>query len=348
MRPGYFDLTSPDQLPDIDADEITITLREEGIGETNATGNIWEGAFLVFYWGEKEICRVSAWFEYYTGYLRWGEILKEKYGERLIDFETRYTVDLGGDSSSAFDKVRKFRKSLSGKVNMSDSEFDFITKSGIFDRGDAFYWKAIEFAKERHAGQTRDDWKTPYFEHIVGTIEILQQCGKISDYLFTLAALHDILEDTATTKDEIYTLLRKHPSDDYIRTTRRLYDCDEIEAKRIYDRLNNGDCRDIISSVELLTRKCDQDHAQYLSAIFQNDDMREHYRYNGVAIVKLADRLHNLTTLQLCGSSSKVERYICDTEKFFMPWREKHKDGEILFDRIEKQLTVLKSKHGTT
>jgi len=109
------DLTTPDQLPDISTDEIIITLREEGIGKINTTGDIWEGAFLVFYCGEQELWRVPAWFEYYTGYLKWGEILKEKYGERLIDFEAEYTVDLGGDSSSAFNKVREFRKSLSKK-----------------------------------------------------------------------------------------------------------------------------------------------------------------------------------------------------------------------------------------
>ena len=107
------DLKSPDQLPDIDADEIVISLREEGIGKTNTKDDIWENAFLVFYWGEREIWRVPAWFEYYNSYLSWGEILKEKYGERLVDFETKETVDLGGDSFSAFKKVREFRESLS-------------------------------------------------------------------------------------------------------------------------------------------------------------------------------------------------------------------------------------------
>gem|GEM_PF-3550807 len=107
------DLKSPDQLPDIDADEIVISLREVRIGEATDKDDVWENKLLVFYWGEREIYRVPIWFEYYNSYLRWGEILKEKYGERLVDFEAEETVDLGGDSFSAFKKVREFRDSLS-------------------------------------------------------------------------------------------------------------------------------------------------------------------------------------------------------------------------------------------
>jgi predicted metal-dependent phosphoesterase TrpH len=118
------DLTSPDQLPDINSDEIIITLREEGLGKVNTKGDIWEGAFLVFYWGRQEIWRVPMWFEYYTGYLRWGEILKEKYGGRLIDFEAAHTVDLGGDSLSAFKKVDEFRAALRANSRASKIEKD--------------------------------------------------------------------------------------------------------------------------------------------------------------------------------------------------------------------------------
>jgi len=104
----YPDLSSPEQLPDIASDEIIITLREEG-----ERSDIYKHEFIVLYFGEQEIWRVHNGFEYYTCYLRWGEILKEKYGERLVDFEVaEYTVDLGGDSGSAFDKVDRFRKTL--------------------------------------------------------------------------------------------------------------------------------------------------------------------------------------------------------------------------------------------
>jgi len=110
QRKEYPPLNSPDQLPEIDEDEIIISLREEG-----EKSGIYKHEFIVLYWGKQEIWREHTYFEYYTAYLRMGKILKEKYGERLVDFEAEHTVDLGGDSSFAFDKVDNFRKTLKRK-----------------------------------------------------------------------------------------------------------------------------------------------------------------------------------------------------------------------------------------
>jgi hypothetical protein len=107
-------LKSPDELPDIDADEIIITLREE---EKPHTGII-DDADIVLYWQNKELWREVRLFEYYGRYLELGKILIEKYGKRLIDFETEYPWALGGDYGRAFDEVRKFRKSLSDRCEM--------------------------------------------------------------------------------------------------------------------------------------------------------------------------------------------------------------------------------------
>jgi hypothetical protein len=330
-------LKTPEQLPEIESDEIIITLREE----KKETDKI-DAADIVLYWGDKELWREERLFEYYPRYLELGEILKEKYGSRLVDFETEYTVHLGGDSGTAFDKVIKFRKSLSGKEKMSNAEFELITKSGEFSEKKATYWRALDFAKERHEGQTRNEG-TPYFSHIEGTIEILRQCGKISDYIFTIAALHDVLEDTDTSKEELYAFLRTYPDDEYIRTMRRVCECDKTAATVYYDVLNNGKCRDIIAEVELLT-KSGGSFKEYIDRIFQDDSIkREEYYYNGAKIVKLADRLHNLTTLHLCGKPEKIQRYIRETEEYIMPWRDKNKNCEVLFERIEKRLEELKS-----
>jgi len=329
------------QLPDIDADKIIISLREEGLG----TGkDIYKNAHLVLYYGEREIWKEPLGFEYYTRYLELGKILKEKYNERLIDFEAKYTVNLGGDHFRAFDKVRQFRKSLSGRNEMDDNEFDLITKSGHFDKGTATYWKALEFAEKRHAGQTRDEGSL-YFEHITGVIDILRQYGKVTDYTLTIAALHDILEDTDTTKDEIYDLLRTYPSDEFLRTTGRLYKSHGFTGVEIYDKLNNGGVRDIIAEVELLTHNDGEPFKEYIDRIFQTDNIkREIHRYNGAAIVKLADRLHNLKTLPLCGKPEKIQKKICETEDYIMPWRDKHKNSERLFAEIEARLIELRSR----
>ena len=109
---------TPELLPEIDADEIIISLREEGKGHGK---NHFKNAFIVLYWGEQEIWREHLGFEYYADYLSMGKILKEKYGKRLVDFEAVYTANLGGDHGGAFDKVRAFRKSLSNKGEMDNN-----------------------------------------------------------------------------------------------------------------------------------------------------------------------------------------------------------------------------------
>ena len=99
-------------LPEIDCDDIIISLREEGIGHGK---DYFKNAFKVLYWGEREIWREHMGFEYYTNYLSIGKMLQEKYGNRLVDFEAAYTANLGGDHGGAFDKVRAFRKTLTNK-----------------------------------------------------------------------------------------------------------------------------------------------------------------------------------------------------------------------------------------
>ena len=336
-------LCHPDQLPEIDSDKIIISLREEGKGRGK---DYFTNAVIVLYWGEQEIWRESMGFEYYRHFIDMGKVLKMKYGDRLIDFDAEYTADLGGDYGRAFDEVRTFRKSLSGKDGMSDAEFDFVSQSGNFSKYASTYWKALEFAKERHAGQTRDDGTTPYFEHILGVIDNLRQYGEISDYVFTIAALHDILEDTETTKEELYSLLRTYPSDEYIEVTRRLHKFDQAAAEDYYDLLNNGHCRDVIAEVGLLTRSREVSYKDYADRVFTYDSIsREKYRYgiNGAAQVKLADRLHNLMSLPSCGDPEKFQKYILETEECIMPWRAENKRYEVLFAQIEKQLKELKS-----
>ena len=94
-----------DQLPEIESDEIVISLREEDIG-------IHEDGVIILYWNKNEIWREVRTYEYYNRYIELGHILKEKYGNKLIDFEVKFTLFLGGDSPLAIDKVNEFRKSL--------------------------------------------------------------------------------------------------------------------------------------------------------------------------------------------------------------------------------------------
>jgi guanosine-3',5'-bis(diphosphate) 3'-pyrophosphohydrolase len=65
--------------------------------------------------------------------------------------------------------------------------------------------QAITFATRKHHGQTRkDEEKTPYIFHPLGLVEVLVNVGKITDTNIICAALlHDTVEDTETTPEEL-------------------------------------------------------------------------------------------------------------------------------------------------
>ena|SRR3990167_8446332 len=60
-----------------------------------------------------------------------------------------------------------------------------------------------EFAVKAHGSQTRKDGKTPYWTHLDGVVEILQEAGVTDDVTLSAAYLHDVLEDTKVTLTEL-------------------------------------------------------------------------------------------------------------------------------------------------
>ncbi|VDN17906.1 unnamed protein product [Gongylonema pulchrum] len=65
--------------------------------------------------------------------------------------------------------------------------------------------KAVDMAARRHRGQRRKDvTQTPYINHPIGVAFILTNEAQVTDTTtITAAILHDIVEDTKTTDDEI-------------------------------------------------------------------------------------------------------------------------------------------------
>lgn len=63
-------------------------------------------------------------------------------------------------------------------------------------------FKAIEFAAKAHSGQYRKGTKLPYIVHPLGVAKILIECDA-PEYLVVAGILHDTIEDTAVTLDEI-------------------------------------------------------------------------------------------------------------------------------------------------
>lgn len=62
--------------------------------------------------------------------------------------------------------------------------------------------EAFEFAKERHAGQTRKGTDIPYWTHLRDVAGMLSQYGA-DEFQVIAGILHDVLEDTETEHDEL-------------------------------------------------------------------------------------------------------------------------------------------------
>ncbi|MDW8303964.1 MAG: HD domain-containing protein [Acidobacteriota bacterium] len=63
---------------------------------------------------------------------------------------------------------------------------------------------AASFAAKKHAGQKRKDGFEPYINHPLEVASILANIGEVTDEdILAAAILHDTLEDTETTEEEI-------------------------------------------------------------------------------------------------------------------------------------------------
>lgn len=73
------------------------------------------------------------------------------------------------------------------------------------DESTGLLLKALRFAAEKHNHQRRKDAKaSPYINHPIQVAEILWRVGDVRDTTLLVASLlHDTIEDTGTTPDEI-------------------------------------------------------------------------------------------------------------------------------------------------
>ncbi len=166
---------------------------------------------------------------------------------------------------------------------MSIEDLMLIIESYNQSEGDKIR-KAYEYAKELHKGQYRQSGEE-YITHPLNVAYILALMHADSDTVCA-GLLHDTLEDTNTTKEEIATLFNKDIAN--------LVDGVTKLAKMNFsskEEQNLANTRKIITSI--------------------TTDVR-------IIIIKLADRLHNMRTLQYKNTFKQKENAL-ETMEIFAP-----------------------------
>lgn len=144
--------------------------------------------------------------------------------------------------------------------------------------------KAYEFASKLHEGQMRQSGE-PYIIHSLNVAYILAEMHADRDTLCA-GLLHDTLEDTNTSKEEIANLFNPE-------VAKLVHGVTKISKMNFSSKIdqNNANTRKIITGI--------------------SEDVR-------IIIIKLADRLHNMRTLQFKSEFKQKENSL-ETMEIFVP-----------------------------
>jgi len=180
---------------------------------------------------------------------------------------------------------------------------DLITQIQSYnpDIDAALIERAVDFARVKHEGQLRASGE-PYYTHPVEVAGLLADM-KMDPSTIVTAILHDTLEDTATTMDELKKLFG------------------EDVASMV-----NGVSK--LSRIEGQTVEGKQAENFRKLVLAMSDDIR-------VLLVKLADRLHNMRTIDHIVKPEKRRRIARETLEIYAPLAERigiHKIKEELED----------------
>lgn len=157
------------------------------------------------------------------------------------------------------------------------------------DADEALINRAYVFSMQKHGTQKRASGD-PYYSHPIEVAGILTEL-RLDDQTIATAILHDTIEDTLTTHEEITAKFGEN-------------------IARLVDGVTK------LSKLEALTEN--QRAAENLRKFFlaTSDDIR-------VLLVKLADRLHNMRTLHFIKDEAKRRRIAKETMDIYAPLAER-------------------------
>lgn len=186
---------------------------------------------------------------------------------------------------------------------------DLLQKSRHYDDPDTLksLETAIAYAREKHEGQTRSSGE-PYYTHPVEVACILSDMRMDKDTLIT-AILHDTMEDTDATYDDLKTTFGKDVAD-----------------------MVNGVSK--LTKIESQTVEGKQAENFRKLLLAMSEDIR-------VLLVKLADRLHNMRTIEGLKKPEKRRRIALETLEIYAPLAERIGVNDIREELEDRAFEVL-------
>lgn len=170
-------------------------------------------------------------------------------------------------------------------------QFELVERVKSYDPGadEDRLNRAYVYATKMHGSQTRASGD-PYFSHPIEVAGILTELKLDGDSIIT-ALLHDVVEDTDGTLDDIEKLFGG-------------------EIARLVDGVTK------LGRLELQSERSKQAENFRKLVLAMSEDIR-------VLLVKLADRLHNMRTLHFVTSEEKRKRIARETMDIYAPLAER-------------------------
>lgn len=162
--------------------------------------------------------------------------------------------------------------------------------------------EAIAYAAHKHAGQTRMDG-TPYIYHPLGVAAMVKNAGH-SLATQTVAVLHDTLEDTDATEEELRASFGERIADAVCLLTRRA----GIEETIYVDRI-------LTDEIAAVVKNADKIYNLWESAYFGTPDMPrtdEERRFTEHYLEKTRKYYYGRFSLALDDSVRLVQEFLAD------------------------------------
>lgn len=209
------------------------------------------------------------------------------------------------NTENKIEMINHIKNELDYMISLEKTEKRFLDMLNIRkDLDKDKILNALNFAKEKHMWQIRDEW-TPYIIHPISVA-----IYAIKDWLDTdsiiVALLHDVVEDTEEDTDQIQTNILNLFGDKVLLMINSL-------SKKIWNHKKNLD--------------------EYYQDI--NNDLC-------LSKIKWFDRLHNIYSLFLQPRQDKVEKYIEKTKKEIFPlisWTDTYYNIQSIIEIIKNHKT---------